>query len=43
MNWAAAAFIHLEEDAEHYTYVVRLIAFGLIIAAIVHKNRADSR
>ena len=43
LNWIATAFIHLEREAEHYTYFVRLVAFALIIAAIVHKNREAHR
>jgi hypothetical protein len=43
LNWMAAVFIHLEREAEHYTYVVRLVAFVLIIVAIILKNRETSR
>ena len=35
----AAVLVHLERDAEHYTYVLRLPAFALIVAAIILKNR----
>jgi hypothetical protein len=42
VNWMMAAFVTLEHEAEHYTYVVRLLAFSLIIAAIVQKNREAS-
>lgn len=36
---AMILFLQPNEDAPGY-YIVRLIAYGLIIAAIVHKNRA---
>jgi hypothetical protein len=36
---AMILFLDPNEDAPGY-YVVRLVAYGLIIAAIVHKNRA---
>ncbi len=39
LNWVALSFLGLASDQEHYTYVVRLMAFALIIAAIVDKNR----
>ncbi len=34
--------VGLEEDAPEY-YVIRLVAYGLILAAIIHKNRAPRR
>ena len=38
-RFAMNLFLEPNEDVPGY-YVVRLIAYGLIIAAIVHKNRA---
>jgi hypothetical protein len=35
---AMVLFVEPSEDAPGY-YVVRLIAYGLIVAAIIHKNR----
>jgi hypothetical protein len=35
LNWAAPA-----DEHQHYFYLLRLLAFLLIIAAIVDKNRA---
>ncbi len=34
--------VGLDEEAPVY-YVIRLVAYGLILAAIVHKNRAAHR
>lgn len=39
INWTLRALAHPTEETQHYYYVLRLIAFGLIIAAVVHKNR----
>jgi hypothetical protein len=38
-NWAAIATIPPTEETRHYFYIVRLVAFLLILAAIVDKNR----
>jgi hypothetical protein len=35
----AAAAIHLSDESEPYSYLPRLVTFGLIIAAVVLKNR----
>lgn len=37
---AMILFLEPNEDAPGH-YIVRLVAYGLIIAAIVHKNRAS--
>ena len=39
VSWAELAFAHPLEETRHYHYAVRLVAFGLIIAGIVDKNR----
>jgi hypothetical protein len=41
-GWAIRAFGSPSEDHIHYVYVPRLIAFMLIIAAILDKNRKSS-
>lgn len=41
-NWVAVALLSVDPDHEHYTYAVRLVAFALIIAAIIDKNRQSS-
>jgi len=38
-NWMLLAFVGPEHEARTYLYVLRLVAFVLIIAAIVDKNR----
>jgi len=35
----AVAAIHLSDETEPYAYLPRLVTFGLIIAAVVLKNR----
>jgi hypothetical protein len=39
-DWLALAFITLERERQHLLFEVRLLAFGLIIAGIVDKNRS---
>jgi hypothetical protein len=39
LNWLALAFIEQEEQ-KTILYAVRLVAFGLILFAIIDKNRA---
>ena len=38
-HWAAFGIVNPNEEARTYLYVVRLIAFVLIIVGIVEKNR----
>jgi len=42
LNWLALAFVAPENENRHYVFVLRLLAFLLIIAAIVDKNRPRS-
>lgn len=39
--WMLLAFISPTEETRPYVYAIRLAAFGLIIAAIVDKNREE--
>jgi hypothetical protein len=39
LSWTALALFSPTEDARPYVYGLRLIAFALIIAAIIGKNR----
>lgn len=39
LNWAGLAFLQPSDDTRHWFYAVRLVAFALIIAGIVDKNR----
>jgi hypothetical protein len=39
VNWTAVATISPTEETRHYFYVVRLVAFLLLLVAIVEKNR----
>jgi hypothetical protein len=38
-NWVALAIADPSEESRHYLYVVRLVAFLLLIAGILDKNR----
>ena len=41
LNRAALGLTTVSKEQEPFFYLVRLVAFGLIIAAIVDKNRAE--
>jgi hypothetical protein len=40
INWVLLAFAGVPDERRHLLYLVRLVAFIIIIAAIVDKNRA---
>jgi hypothetical protein len=42
-NWAAIATLAPTEETRHYFYVLRLLAFVMILFAIVDKNRRPRR
>jgi hypothetical protein len=42
-NWAGLALINPPAESRHYLYVLRLVAFLLIIVGIVDKNRRSAR
>ncbi len=39
LNWTGLAFVPREDETRHYVFVLRLIAFVLIIVGIIDKNR----
>ena len=43
LNWLGLIWVQPEDEHRHYFYLARLIAFLLIIAAIVDKNRSSDR
>jgi len=43
LNWLALAVIQPPRESEHYVYAIRLVAYVLILAAIVDKNRSPDR
>jgi hypothetical protein len=43
INWVSLAFIDPGEELRHTLYVLRLLAFVLIIVGIVDKNRRSTR
>jgi hypothetical protein len=40
---AVLGFSHVSDEAEPFFYVARLVTFGLIIVAIIQKNRPADR
>jgi hypothetical protein len=40
VNWTAIALLHPGADVRHWYYMIRLLGFVLILAAIVDKNRS---
>jgi hypothetical protein len=42
LNWSALVFIEPRLETRHYVYLLRLLAFMLIIAGVVDKNRRSA-
>jgi uncharacterized membrane protein len=40
-NWAALAFLPVEDEARTVVYGVRILAFVLILVAVIDKNRSE--
>jgi hypothetical protein len=43
VSWAALAIENPPRETQHYFYLLRLVAFLVILAAIVDKNRTPDR
>jgi hypothetical protein len=43
LSWAGLAIENRPDETRHYFYILRLIAFLLIICAVIDKNRARDR
>lgn len=43
VHWLGLAIVRRNDDARHHLYWVRFVAFALIIAGIVDKNRSPAR
>jgi len=43
LNWSVLSLLNPAVEAQHYVYLIRLLAFVLIIAGIVDKNRRERR
>ncbi len=43
VNWATLAISSPVTESRHYAFLIRLVAFLVIIAAVVDKNRTNSR
>ena len=41
LNWLGLAVIQPPRESAHYVYAIRLVAYALILAAIVDKNRSQ--
>jgi hypothetical protein len=39
INWAGLALAHPPDESRHYLFLVRLVAFVLILIGIIDKNR----
>ena len=39
INWIEVLYVDVTDETQHGIYVVRLVAFLLLIAAIIDKNR----
>jgi 4-hydroxybenzoate polyprenyltransferase len=38
LNYAALAVVRPDDESRHLVYIVRLLAFGLILAGVIDKN-----
>ncbi len=43
LNWLGLALFYWIEESRHHVYLLRLLAFALIIAGVVDKNRRARR
>ena len=43
LNWVVLAFTHPQPETRHYSFLIRLLAFALIVVAILDKNRHRRR
>jgi Family of unknown function (DUF5985) len=43
LNWMALAIVTPAAETQHVFYLIRLVAFGLIILGIIDKNRPRGR
>ena len=43
VHWCALAIVNPMTETRHYFFLLRLLAFALIIAAIIDKNRSATK
>ena len=43
LNWLVLALLGVPQEARHLVFLLRLLAFGLILAGIWDKNRRENR
>lgn len=41
LHWIGLGLVNPPQETRHYLYVVRFLAFALILAAIIDKNRSS--
>jgi hypothetical protein len=39
LSWALLALVNPDAETQPYIYAIRLVAFGLLIAGMINKNR----
>jgi hypothetical protein len=40
-NWTGVIILQPPQEARHWFYMLRLVGFALILAAVIEKNRAN--
>ena len=43
VNWLLLAIFQPSKESQHYVYLVRLLAFILLIASVIDKNRSSKQ
>lgn len=43
LNWLFLALLHAPQESRHLVFLLRLLAFGLILVGIWDKNRRENR
>jgi hypothetical protein len=43
LNWLFLALFEPSKESQHYLYLVRLVAFLLLIGSVVDKNRSPNK
>jgi len=43
LNWLMLALLGVPQETRHFVFLLRLVAFGLILAGIWDKNRRENR
>jgi hypothetical protein len=43
LSWAGRALIHWEDESRHQVFLLRLLAFVVVIVAVIDKNRRANK